>query len=216
MWASVESGNVTELYSRPKALTIGDVNYPRNIFELWTEAELQAINIYTAIVDNRNWKDPDYYQNTAPTLAYKATITINGVTYKKVVTESYGTATARPLDNILWTAEEEAADEIGNVVEGEVKQPGIRQGHIDAVNEQAYGLLQGNDWLVIRKEEAGTAIPSDWSTFRTNVRSTADSMKTKIDAVSDVDALAALYVYNNDNPPTRPLGDFPLPPNSIS
>ena len=70
MWASVESGNVTELYSRPKALTIGDVNYPRNIFELWTEAELQALNIYTVIVDKRNWKDPDYYQNTAPTLAY--------------------------------------------------------------------------------------------------------------------------------------------------
>ena len=191
MWASVESGNVTELYSRPKALTIGDVNYPRNIFELWTEAELQAINIYTAIVDKRNWKDPDYYQNTAPTLAYKATITINGVTYKKVVTESYGTATAKTLAT-------------------------LKTRDVDKVNSQAYSLLQSNDWLVIRKEEAGTAIPSDWSTFRTNVRSTADSMTTKIDAVSDVDALAALYVYNEDSPPTRPLGDFPLPPNSIS
>ena len=191
MWASVESGNVTELYSRPKALTIGDVNYPRNIFELWTEAELQALNIYTAIVDKRNWKDPDYYQNTAPTLAYKATITINGVTYKKVVTESYGTATAKTLAT-------------------------LKTRDVDKVNSQAYSLLQSNDWLVIRKEEAGTAIPSDWSTFRTNVRSTADSMKTKIDAVSDVDALAALYVYTGDNPPTRPLGQFPTPPSSIS
>ena len=181
MWASVESGNVTELYSRPKALTIGDVNYPRNIFELWTEAELQAINIYTAIVDKRNWKDPDYYQNTAPTLAYKATITINGVTYKKVVTESYGTATAKTLAT-------------------------LKTRDVDKVNSQAYSLLQSNDWLVIRKEEAGTAIPSDWSTFRTNVRSTADSMTTKIDAVSDVDALAALYVYTDG---TRPLGEFP-------
>ena len=201
MWASVESGNVTELYSRPKALTIGDVNYPRNIFELWTEAELQAINIYTAIVDKRNWKDPDYYQNTASTLAYKATITINGVTYKKVVTESYGTATAKSLDDS------------GS---GDSLVIGLKTNHKNAVNKQAYGLLQGNDWLVIRKEEAGTAIPSDWSTFRTNVRSTAESMTTKIDAVSDVDALAALYVYNKDSPPTRPLGDFPLPPNSIS
>jgi hypothetical protein len=39
-------------------------------------------------------------------------------------------------------------------------------------------------------------------------------MKTKIDAVSDVDALAALYVYNNDDPPVRPLGEFPTPPSS--
>ena len=206
MWASVESGSVTELYSRPKALTIGDVNYPRNIFELWTEAELQALNIYTVIVDKRNWKDPDYYQNTASTLAYKATITINGVTYKKVVTESYGTATAKSLDDSTST------DPEGN----ETIVYGLKTKHKNAVNKQAYGLLQGNDWLVIRKEEAGTAIPSDWSTFRTDVRSTAESMTTKIDAVSDVDALAALYVYNEDSPPTRPLGDFPLPPNSIS
>ena len=46
------------------------------------------------------------------------------------------------------------------------------------------------------------------------MRTTADSMKTKIDAVSDVDALAALYVYNNDDPPVRPLGEFPTPPSS--
>ena len=78
MWASVESGNVTEVYTRPKSLIIGDVRYPRNIFELWTEAELQAINIYTCIVDKRNWKDSDYYQNTAATYAYKATVTIDG------------------------------------------------------------------------------------------------------------------------------------------
>jgi hypothetical protein len=36
----------------------------------------------------------------------------------------------------------------------------------------------------------------------------------KIDAVSDVDALAALYVYNDANPPVRPLGEFPTPPSS--
>ena len=26
----------------------------------------------------------------------------------------------------------------------------------------------------------------------------------------DVDALAALYVYNDANPPVRPLGEFPI------
>jgi len=199
MWASVESGSVTKVYKNPKALTIGDVNYPRNIFELWTEAELQAINIYTVIVDNRNWKDPDYYQNTAPTLAYKATVTIHGITYKKVVTESYGTATAKPLDDS------------GS---GDSLVIGLKTKCKNTVNKQAYNMLQGNDWMVIRKEEAGTAVPSDWSTFRTDVRSTAESMKTKIDAVSNVDALAALYAYNDDDPPTRPLGQFPTPPSS--
>ena len=30
-----------------------------------------------------------------------------------------------------------------------------------------------------------------------------------IDACSTVDELAALYVYNDDTPPIRPLGEFP-------
>jgi hypothetical protein len=68
--------------------------------------------------------------------------------------------------------------------------------------------------LVVRNQEAGTAIPSDWSTYRAGVRTAAADMKTKIDAVSDVDALAALYVYNDANPPVRPLGEFPTPPSS--
>jgi hypothetical protein len=68
--------------------------------------------------------------------------------------------------------------------------------------------------MVVRNAESSKAIPSDWLDFRVNVRSTASSMKTKIDAVSDVDALAALYVYNDANPPVRPLGDFPTPPSS--
>ena len=38
-------------------------------------------------------------------------------------------------------------------------------------------------------------------------------MCTLIDNAANVDALAALYVYNNDDdPPTRPLGEFPDPP----
>ena len=103
------------------------------------------------------------------------------------VKATYGTATARDLD-VLKTE------------------------HKQVITNQAYGLLQPNDWLVVRKQEAGTAIPSDWTTFRTGVRTTAVSMKTKIDAVSDVDALAALYVYDDADPPVRPLGEFPTPP----
>ena len=34
-------------------------------------------------------------------------------------------------------------------------------------------------------------------------------MESKIDACTTVDELAALYAYNDDDPPTRPLGEFP-------
>ena len=37
-------------------------------------------------------------------------------------------------------------------------------------------------------------------------------METLIDAAANVDALAALYVYNEDDPPTRPFGEWPSKP----
>ena len=103
------------------------------------------------------------------------------------VTASYGTATAQDLDN-------------------------LKTKHKLKISNQAYSLLQPNDWLVVRNQEAGTAIPSEWTTFRTGVRTAVTDMQAKIDAASDVDALAALYVYNDADPPVRPLGEFPTPP----
>ena len=103
------------------------------------------------------------------------------------VKATYGTATAKDLDT-------------------------LKTEHKQVITNQAYGMLQPNDWLVVRKQEAGTAIPSDWTTFRTGVRTAADDMKAKINAVSTVTALMALYVYDDADPPVRPLGEFPTPP----
>jgi hypothetical protein len=202
MWALVESGSISKIYNFPKQLTIGDVNYPSNIFTMWTSSELEAIGIYEVVIDNSNLKDPIYYDNTNMSYAFSS----------ETVTGSYGTATAKPLDNVLYTAEDEAAN--ANHVEGTVKQYGVRPTKIDEVNGEAYNLLQPSDWMVVKAKETGGSVASDWSTYRTGVRTSADSMKTKINAVSTVDELAALYVYNDATPPVRPLGEFPTPPSS--
>ena len=179
MWALVEDSNVTKIFNYPKSIQIGDVKYPKNIFELWTNAQLKKIGIYPVVINNSNYRDPKYYTNT--NITYTPTST--------KVNAAYGTATAKDLDT-------------------------LKTEHKKTIDDQAYGLLQPNDWLVVRNAESSKAIPSDWLDFRVNVRSTASSMKTKIDAVSDVDALAALYVYNNASPPVRPLGEWPTPPRS--
>jgi len=202
MWALVESGNVTKLYARPKSLTIGDVNYPSNIFSVWTSSELEAIGIYEVVIDNTNFKNQEYYNNTNQTFAFA----------DGTVTASYGTATARPLDNVLFTAEDEEAN--ANNIEGTVKQPGVRPPKLVAVDTEAYELLQPNDWMVVKATETGGSVASDWTTYRSEVRTADASMKTKINAVSNVDALAALYVYNDATPPVRPLGEFPDVPSN--
>ena len=196
MWALVESDNVTQVFTRPKGITVGEVNYPSNIFMLWTASELEALGIYEIVIDNTNLKDKEYYINTNQSFDFA----------DGVVTASYGVATAKPLDDVLFTAQEET-DGLGT--EGEIKQYGLKPQHKAVINSQAGGILQPTDWMVVRAAEGGTAVPSSITTKRAAVRTKANAMCTAIDNAADVDALAALYVYNDDTPPVRPLGELP-------
>lgn len=195
MWALVENNQISKVFKNPKSITIGDVNYPSNIFSVWSSDDLEGIGIYEVVIDNSNYKNPEYYINTDQSFTFA----------NDTVTASYGTATAKALDD--------STDDDGNVTKG------LKTVCKETIDNLAYTYLQPNDWLVVRNQESGTAIPSDWSTYRTNVRSTASTMKGLVDGVSDVDALETLYTYVNEgtdeNPDmVRPLGEWPTAPSS--
>ena len=198
MWARLESNTIVEILTRPKALNIGDVKYPRNIFSMWTDAELAVIGIVPVTIDNTNFKNQEYYINTNQSFAYD--------TETGVATASYGTATAKAIADTLYTAQDET-DGLGT--EGEVKTRGLKYNHKEVINQGAAGRLQDTDWMVIRATEGGTAVPSSITTKRAAVRTKANSMCVQIDGAANVDALAALYVYNDATPPVRPLGELP-------
>jgi hypothetical protein len=190
MWALVESDNVTQVFTRPKGITVGEVNYPSNIFMLWTASELEAIGIYEVVIDNTNLKDKEYYINTNQSFDFA----------DGVVTASYGVATPKAIDDVT--------DEDGNVTRG------LKYNYKQIINQQAGGILQDTDWMVVRAAEGGTAVSSDIATWRAAVRTKSNDMCAMIDGVADVDALAALYTYTNtgteESPVyTRPLGEFP-------
>ena len=190
MWALVESDNVTQVFTRPKGITVGEVNYPSNIFMLWTASELEALGIYEVVIDNTNLKDKEYYINTNQSFDFA----------DGVVTASYGVATPKAIDDVT--------DEDGNVTRG------LKYNHKQIINQQAGGILQATDWMVVRAAEGGTAVPSDIATWRAAVRTKSNDMCAMIDGATDVDALAALYTYTNtgteESPVyTRPLGEFP-------
>ena len=209
MWALLNSVNtINKILTRPKQLTIGDVNYPSNIFSVWTSAELEVLKIYEVVMDNTNFKDTRYYINTNQSFNFQSSVTINSIDYTNVVVASYSTATARVLDNVLYTAEDETANSIH--VEGTVKDYGITTQLKENANIEAAGCLASTDWMIIRAAEGGTAVPSATTTWRAAVRTKANAMCTAIDGAANVDALAALYVYNSASPPVRPLGDFPI------
>jgi hypothetical protein len=85
MWGLVESGSITKLINKPRAMIIGNVRHSRKIFELWSKSELEAIGIYEVEFDNSKKKDKQWYINTDVTYAFGS----------GKVTGSYGDATAK-------------------------------------------------------------------------------------------------------------------------
>ena len=201
MWALVEDGSITKIINKPKGMVIGDIQYSRNIFSFrWTNEEREAIGLYEVVFDDSNKKNQEYYINTNQTFAFAG----------GVVTASYGSATAKALDDRNGT------DEDGVELDPVIVIPGLKTQHKERIKKQASGLLAPTDWYVIKATDvAEYSVPSAVTTFRTNVRTRSNEMETAIDNAADVDALATVYQYVNtgteENPVMeRPLGEFPV------
>jgi len=198
MWALVESGSITKFINSPKGLVIGDVRYSRKIFQLWSKSELEAKGIYEVEMDNSKRKSEEWYINTNVTYAFGS----------GKVTGSYGDATAKAHADTLFTAQDET-DGLGT--EGEVKDRGLKYNLIQTIKKQAAGILQDTDWYIVRKADAGTAVPSSITNHRAAVRTKAAEQETAITNASDTPALETLYTYTKqeDGSVTRPLGELP-------
>ena len=198
MFALVESGSITKHLNGNKGITLNDLQYPRAIYTLWTEAERYAIGIYEIVYDDTNKKDEQWYINTNQSYAFA-----NGK-----VTATYGSATAKAHADANFTAEDE---ENGLGTEGELAARGLKYNLIQTVKAQAAGELSKTDWYITRKTEKSTAIPSAITTHRNLVRSRQAAMETAITNASDTPALKTLYTYTKDSDGvvSRPLPEIP-------
>ncbi len=200
MFALVQDGNIVQMPKGNKGITIDSIQYPASIYTLWSEAERNAIGIYTVEIDNTNKKDEQWYINTNITYAFSS----------GKVTGSYGTATAKAIEDANATDEEgnNLTDENGN----QLIIKGLKTIKKEIIDQQCAGILAPSDWRVIKAKETGGTVNSGWKTWRASVRTKCNSMQDQIDAVSNVDELAALFSYTEqeDGSITRPLGEFPI------
>jgi hypothetical protein len=198
MFALVESGSITKMLSGNRGITIGDLQYPKEIFTLWSKSEREAIGIYEVEMDTSKRKDEEWYINTNVTYTFGS----------GKVTGSYGDAAAKNHEDTKWTSQDKTDGKIpaGKDV-GDVKVEGLKTKLIRTVKAQAAGELANTDWYVVRKADAGTAIPSSITTHRNSVRNKQAEMETKILDASNVAALETLYTRNSDG--VRPLGELP-------
>ena len=162
----------------------------------WTLEDRIANGVYEVEYDTSNLRDTEYYYNGNETFTYA-----NGK-----VTASYGVATAKALEDKNEVNKD--GTPLLDIDGKQVVTKGLKSNHIARIKAQAAGLLSSTDWYVIRNAEAQTAIPANIATYRAAVRSKSNEMEALVNAVTTVEQLAALYVYNKDTK-SRPIGEFP-------
>jgi len=190
MYALVTDGTITKYFNHPKGFTLGDLQYPKDIFTKWSVEEKEAIGIHEVVFDDSNKKDEQWYINTNQTFAFA----------NDTVTASYGSPTAKAHADVTKT------------IDGvEYTTPGLKTNLIRDLKVNVANKLARTDWYITRKTEKSTAIPSAISTHRDAVRTKQASMETAIKNAANTAALETLYTFTKqeDNTVTRPLGELP-------
>ena len=202
MFTLITDGSITKHISGNRGITLGDIQYPKSIFTLWSAAEREAISIYEVVFDDSNKKDEAYYINTNQSYTFA----------NDTVTASYGTATAKAHADTTWSQDDEDAGDLpSDKSVNDIKTRGLKYNLIKTVKSQAAGILANTDWYITRNAEKSTAIPSAITTHRDLVRSRQATMETQITNASDTPALETLYTYTTDSDgvQSRPLAKLP-------
>ena len=191
MWAKLNDAGDTieELIQHPKSMTIDGIRHPRQMFK-WTTSELKAVGI-VPVTTSGSHLNTAYYIETDEAFAIAGD--------KNSVVRTIGVKVA---DKKL--ADEDAKDEEGNQLlhddGSKVINYGLKHNAIQKVKTQQAGFLSQTDWYIIRKADAGTAIPSNIQTWRDAIRVDATEIETAITNAADMDAFIALHndTYKGD------------------
>jgi len=191
MWAKLNDAGDTieELIQHPKSMTIDGIRHPRQMFK-WTTSELKAVGI-VPVTTSGSHLNIAYYIETDEAFAIAGD--------KNSVVRTIGVKVA---DKKL--ADEDAKDEEGNQLlhddGSKVINYGLKHNAIQKVKTQQAGFLSQTDWYIIRKADAGTAIPSNIQTWRDAIRVDATEIETAITNAADMDAFIALHndTYKGD------------------
>ena len=190
MWARIESNNIVEYYSQKKSIILNNVRYSSQIFTIWTDAQRKDLGILPIVISGSHL-DTNYYieHNHSDAIAGDGNSVIRTIGVK---------AADRALEDV------DAVDEDGNKLKdkdgNQVINYGLKHNAIQKVKSQQAGYLAQTDWYIIRKADAGTAIPSNIQTWRNAIRSDATAIETAITNASDMNAFIALHTdtYKED------------------
>ena len=183
MWARIESNKIVEYYDRKQSIVLNNVRYSSQIFTIWTDAQRKDLGILPIVISGSHL-DTKYYieKNHSDAIAGDGNSVIRTIGVK---------AADHKLED------EDAKDEDGNKLKdkdgNQVINYGLKHNAIQKVKSQQAGYLAQTDWYIIRKADAGTAIPSNIQTWRNAIRTDATEIETAITNAADMDAFIALH-----------------------
>ena len=190
MWARIESNKIVEYYDRKQSIVLNEVRYSSQIFTIWTDEQRKELGIVPIVISGSHL-DTKYYieHNHSDAVAEDGNSVIRTIGVK---------AADRKLEDV------NAVDEDGNALldrDGvQIITRGLKHNAIQKVKRQQAGFLSQTDWYIIRKADAGTAIPSNIQTWRDAIRVDATEIETAITSAADMDAFIALHnnTYKDD------------------
>jgi hypothetical protein len=204
MWARIENNKIVEYYDRKQSIVLNNVRYSSQIFTIWTDAQRRDLGIVPVVISGTHLNTKYYIeQNHSDAIAGDGNSIIRTIGVK---------AADKNLNDVneVWTqaqidgghapdgtsANDPKLDEDGN----QIITRGLKYQAIQKVKAQQAGYLAETDWYIIRKTDAGTAIPSNIQTWRNAIRADATRIETAITNAADMNAFIALHTntYNED------------------
>ena len=197
MWARIEDNKIVEYYDRKKSIVLNNVRYSSQIFTIWTDAQRKDLGIVPIVISGSHL-DTNYYMENdhSDAIAGDGNSVIRTIGVKaadKVLADVNEVWTQSEIDAGVapdgTSANDPKLDEDGN----QMITRGLKYNAIQKVKSQQAGYLAQTDWYIIRKADAGTAIPSNIQTWRNAIRSDATAIETAITNAADMNAFIALH-----------------------
>ncbi len=192
MWARIENNKIVEYYNQKKSIVLNNVRYSSQIFTIWTDAQRRDLGIVPVVISGSHL-DTNYYieKNHSDAIAGDGNSVIRTIGVKEADKNLNDVNEVWTQDEINdgqapdgTTANDPKLDRDGN----QIITRGLKYQAIQKVKRQQAGYLSQTDWYIIRKADAGTAIPSNIQTWRNAIRADATRIETAITNAADMNA----------------------------
>ena len=192
MFAKITDGSIESTGSLKQLFP--NTSFPAGV----ADSDFKTQNGLQDIV-NAEQKDRKYYYVTQEDVTLVDGVATQGFTNTAMAVEDVDAKDADGNQLFVQVLDPAANGGKGAMVDTSEKliTRGLKYNFKNQIKSQSNSALAGTDWMIIRKAERETAIPSATSTYRAAVITECARLEAAITGAADVDALQAVMQAQN-------------------